>query len=162
MWRSSRVHYCYSSLAFFLSQAGDRKGPSACNEFWKDSHNIGSRCIVPWHVAYRDTYLYVILLLTLSIVIMNSLDITQIIADTVFITHEGSFEVIICTQKEAVLILIPLSWYLTVSSFHMESYAHTLIQSQNVWTKWWCAVAVIMICICCVLGGDTWIFNCVC
>lgn len=35
-WRSSRVHYFYSSLAFFPQAAG-RKGLSACNEFWNDS-----------------------------------------------------------------------------------------------------------------------------
>lgn len=131
-WRSSRVHYCYSSPVFPQERA-ERLG-------WIWEWFTNSVC---------GSYLCIIhtTVLIISTVIIN------INNYVFFITGAGSFEVIIRPQTE----------WITDGVLCSYGILHTHIDCEpNVWTKWWCAVAMIMICICCVLGGDTWIFNCVC
>lgn len=56
---------------------------------------------------------------------------TLTITEVFLIIHAGSFEVIICTQKEAILISVILTDVLMVSCLHMEFYTHPWIPSQT-------------------------------
>lgn len=143
--------YITAILLLSFSQARVRKGRKPRNVFWNDSLTL--YCPVACGLKTRqDTYLNTFPMLPL-LMLLTAIFKSQ------NITHYFYFNDLQKPNPSNFNHGVNKCCFVRV----FFSYRNTPIDLEpNVWTKWWCTVAMIMISICCVLGGDTWIFNCVC